>query len=217
MQEVSGIELDTAVMLENDEFVFNWARAWDSQTGAIDATVIPQARDKVTTFYRHFFLCNFAHHEADRLRALRDAANAWIEIYQDLETVCKNHLLHVTAAPNLNDLDLHLKTVFGGNKGPLLAEIRADWVRLLLEYMHACSPELTLQDIDDMKGTRRAVVEVVRTFRNDMGHEGDPRKSNALYILGMPIEDRKRKAQQVTEATRVVLELLNAIRAHKTD
>src|SRR5205807_668368 len=74
MQEVVGVELDTSVMLENDDFMFNWARAWDSQTGVVDAVAVLEARDKITVFYRNFFVCNFGSLEGDRIRGLRDAA-----------------------------------------------------------------------------------------------------------------------------------------------
>ena len=115
-REVAGVELDTAVMLPNDEFIFDWTRAWDYQTASIDPTLIPDGRDKVTNFYRCFFSCNFAAQPSARLSLLRETASAWLILYQDLETACQDLLKYWSKAASKEELDEHLKTHFGPTK-----------------------------------------------------------------------------------------------------
>lgn len=211
MQEVNGIELETTIMLDNADFMFDWSRAWDSQIAMIDSAVSPKVCENITAFYVHFFTGNFALRDAQRQESLRDAANAWLMTYQDLETNCKSLLLKFTGTTTTTEVEQRMEAHFRNAK-PLWSEIRHDWIRLLLEFMKSSDPERNFFDIEDMKQVRRD-VEGLRRFRNDMGHEGAPRKIEALYILGTLLDQRQNAAARVTDVTRTLVHLFNAVQA----
>jgi predicted amidohydrolase len=209
MQEVSGVELDTAKLLENDQFLFDWAREWDTQHAIIDPALVTQGRENITQFYRCFCASNFATRPNVREQNLRDAASVWIRMYQDLETACQNLLMLWTNISDDRKLEEHLKSFFSA-RGIPYGEVKGDKVRMLLEYMHQSDPERTFPDVEDMKAVRRQFSDTLRGFRNDMTHEATSRKKAALSIRDMPLNDRASNAHRVTEATRILTDMLNA-------
>ena len=210
MQEMGGVELDVPVMFANDAFLFSWVASWDKQTASVDPEIAPSTCERLTKFYRCFFACNFAARPQDRAHYLREAANAWLMIYQDLESAGLQLLMKFLGATDRQEAEYRLKNHLPEPKRQAFAEIKGDWVRMLLEYMCTCNPEKKLPNHEDMKAVRRQSAEL-RAFRNDMSHEADPRKSEALYILGLQLEKREAAASRVTESTRTLIDILNAV------
>jgi hypothetical protein len=173
------------------------AKAWDIQISSIEQGPL---RENASSFYRTLFWGNFAAARLIGYLNLRQAAGFWLAIYQELE-VLSRRILEVWCGPG-PELETELSNHLSGEQ---LQYIRHDWVRLLLEYMRARNSHL------DIRSIRRAQAEIVRPFRNSMGHEGDARKRDALYFLGMPVDMRRARAQTAIEATKSVIQLVNLL------